>query len=75
MKEVSWDTEIEKAEFIFAREFMAMKHNYLCAVCKDKSAVQDTHSGVLQPCWDCQKSWKLEKVRETPLAWIVRALK
>lgn len=54
MKEVSWsETPIPKAEFIFAREFMMMDHNYLCAVCKEKPAVQDTSTGILQPCWDC----------------------
>lgn len=55
MKEVPFGTKIEKAEFIFSREFMIMEHNYLCAVCKENSAVQETHTGVLQPCWDCQK--------------------
>ena len=55
MKEVNWSEDIPKAEFVFAREAMIMKHNYLCAVCKKESAVQDTHTGVLQPCWDCQK--------------------
>ena len=55
MKEVTWDTTIEKAEFVFKREFMIMEHNYLCGVCKEKSAVQQTHTGILQPCWDCQK--------------------
>lgn len=62
MKEVKWAEPIEKAEFVFKREFMLMEHNYLCAVCKDKSAVQETHTGLLQPCWDCQKKWKLKKV-------------
>ncbi len=55
MKEVPWAQDIPKAEFTFAREFMAMKHNYLCAVCKERSAVQETNTGILQPCWDCQK--------------------
>ena len=62
MKEVSWITPIEKAEFIFKREVMIMEHNYLCAVCKEKSGVMEIHIGILQPCWDCQKKWRLKKV-------------
>lgn len=61
MKEVIWGTPIEKAEFIFSREFMIMSHNYLCAVCKEASAVQDTHTGVLQPCWRCQDNFSTIK--------------
>jgi len=61
VKEVTWDTPIEKAEFVFKREFMIMDHNYLCAVCKTKSAVQDTSTGILHPCWECQSDWKLSK--------------
>lgn len=63
MKEVTWNTPIEKAEFIFKREFMIMEHNYLCAVCKEKSAVQDTNTGILQPCWGCQKKFTRIKPR------------
>lgn len=63
MKEVNWNEPIEKAEFIFKREFMVMEHNYLCACCKKNSAVQEVHIGILQPCWECQKTWKLKRVR------------
>ena len=69
MKEVPWNTKIEKAEFTFAREAMMMKHNYLCGVCKEKSAVQDCTTGILQPCWDCQKNYLVVK-----LNWIDRLL-
>jgi len=62
MREVDWNTPIEKAEFVFKREFMLMEHNYLCACCKEKSAVQECHTGILQPCWDCQKKWKVKRV-------------
>lgn len=62
-REVSWDTPIEKAEFVYKTEFMAMEHNYLCAVCKEKSGVQECHTGILQPCWDCQKEWKIKRVK------------
>lgn len=55
MKEVDWNEDIPKAEFVYAKEFMMMKHNYLCAVCKTESAVQDMDKGILQPCWECQK--------------------
>tara|TARA_R110000868_G_scaffold62962_1_gene189926 strand:- start:2249 stop:2485 length:237 start_codon:yes stop_codon:yes gene_type:complete len=64
MREVTWVTPIEKAEFVFKREFMMMEHNYLCSVCKEKSAVQDASSGILQPCWDCQaKGFYLHKIK------------
>lgn len=62
MKEVGPGTNIEKAEFVFRRFFMGMDHNYLCACCKEKSAVQEIHTGVLQPCWDCQKTYKIIKL-------------
>ena len=70
MKEVPFGTKIEKAEFIFSREFMIMEHNYLCAICKDKPAIMETWHGVLQPCRDCQKTWKVLK-----LNWLDRLLK
>lgn len=70
MREVDYNEEIPKVEFVFARMFMDMKHNYLCAVCKEKSAVQDTHTGILQPCWDCQKTYKVKK-----LTWLDRIFK
>ncbi len=66
-KEVSWNTPIEKADFIFKREFMAMEHNYLCAVCKATSAIQETHTGILQPCFECQNTYKVIK-----LNWFLR---
>lgn len=62
MKEVSWSTPIEKAEFIFKREFMAMEHNYLCACCKERTAIQDTSTGVLHPCRICRKEWKMVRM-------------
>lgn len=55
IKEVPWTEKIEKAPYIFKREFMIQEHNYYCGVCKEKSAVADCDTGVLQPCWDCQK--------------------
>lgn len=56
VQEVPWGTKIEKAPYIFAREFMMQEHNYLCAVCREESAVIDCDAGILQPCWTCQKN-------------------
>lgn len=74
MKEVEWDEPIEKAEFIFKREAMFMEHNYLCAVCKTKSAVQNTSTGILEPCWYCQENgyniYKFEK--GSLIGWFVK---
>jgi ribosomal protein L37AE/L43A len=63
IREVFNPDEISPAEFVFWRGgFMEMRHNYLCAVCRNRIAVIETWSGVLQPCWDCQKSgYKLLK--------------
>lgn len=70
IKEVPWGTPIEKADYIFAREFMAQEHNYNCAVCKEKSAVAECHTGILQPCWDCQKTgYVIIKIN-----WLVKLL-
>lgn len=55
VREVPFGTKIEKAEFVFSREFMITDHNYLCAVCREESAVLDNSCGILQPCWECQK--------------------
>lgn len=70
LKEVEWTTSIEKAEFVFKREFMMMEHNYLCAICKEKSAIMETWNGVLQPCYECQKKWRVLK-----LNWLDRLFK
>lgn len=68
--EVGWnDGDIPMADFVYAREFMLMRHNYFCGVCKTNSAVQETHTGVLQPCWECQKFFKVIK-----LNWFTRWL-
>ena len=39
-----------------------MSHNYLCAVCRERVAVINTNTGILQPCWGCQKTYKLIKL-------------
>lgn len=59
MREVSPYDEIKKAEFEYRNIGMAMEHNYLCAVCKHSSAVQDCATGILQPCWSCQKKYTM----------------
>lgn len=60
IEEVDKDPGI--AKFIFRRVGPGgMEHNYLCAVCRDSLAVIETWHGILQPCWDCQKKYKLIK--------------
>lgn len=54
MKELEPNISIEKTQFTFSRHFGGMSHNYVCAVCKENSAVQDCSVGILQPCWNCQ---------------------
>lgn len=53
--EVPFGTKIQKAPYTYSREFMVQEHNYYCGVCKENSAVADCDSGILQPCWECQK--------------------
>jgi len=60
--EVFDDRVIEPAPYIFRRSFMAQEHNYLCAVCRLKSAVINCDSGVLNPCWECQGSFRMVKL-------------
>jgi len=62
MKKVPFYVEIEKCEFIYASEFMVGKHNYLCACCKEFSAVWDMTTGLLQPCRKCEKFYRLVKI-------------
>jgi ribosomal protein L37AE/L43A len=69
MRRVEFYEDIKKAEFIYALEFALAKHNYLCAVCKRESAVMELCTGILQPCWECQKSYKVKK-----LSWFDRLI-
>jgi hypothetical protein len=68
VREVEENVTIEKAEFVYKRIFMGMEHNYLCAVCKENSGVQDCSKGIMQPCWECQKKgYVLVKIN-----WLVK---
>jgi len=51
IKEV--DHRPEMATFKYRVIGPVMEHNYYCPVCREKSAV--ISSGILQPCWGCQK--------------------
>lgn len=51
----------------------AIDHNVYCSVCHEESAVWDLNSGVLEPCWKCQRAgW--ETKRREPRHWITRLL-
>jgi hypothetical protein len=61
----------EMTPYKFHRVFMAQEHNYYCAVCKEKPAVAECHTGILQPCWDCMaKGYELRKAN-----WLALFLK
>ena len=74
IREARSDEIIKPAEFIYSFEGIGMNHNYLCAVCREKPAVIKCWTGVLMPCWSCQKlgfnivrtnkftTWILEKM-------------
>lgn len=66
--EVSESTPIQKATFVYKNIGPSMEHNYLCAVCRENSAIIELWNGILQPCRTCQKlGYRLLK-----LNWIDR---
>jgi hypothetical protein len=69
IREAKEDEPIVTAQFIYRYICMAMEHNYLCAVCREKKAVIECWSGILQPCWGCQKEYKVVR-----LTWIDKLL-
>ncbi len=55
IREAEPHEKIEKAVFVYANVGPGiMIHNYLCAVCREESAVINCNSGILFPCWKCQ---------------------
>lgn len=53
---------MDKAKYKYIDHGICIDHNYLCAICREKSAVLEMWSGILQPCWDCQKHYKIFKI-------------
>lgn len=47
-------------------------HNYLCAVCLNRSAVYHANFDVLLPCWECQKTGFHLVVAPRFVIWILR---
>jgi hypothetical protein len=41
---------------------MVCTHDYSCPCCRKNHAVLNLSSGIMHPCWDCQKSYSLIKV-------------
>jgi len=41
---------------------MVCTHDYSCPVCRTEKAVLDSSTGLMQPCWCCQKDYKLVKI-------------
>ena len=76
MREVQEGVPIEKAEFIFCHEHMGINHNYLCAVCREGSAVLDCSVGILNPCWKCQeKGYVLVRKKSWIPSWVYEVWK
>jgi hypothetical protein len=71
VREASEDELIEKAEFVYRCRFMGMEHNYLCAVCREDSAIINCNTGILQPCSVCQERRHYRVIR---LNWFDRLL-
>lgn len=70
IREATFEEKIRDAVFVYRRIGPAMEHNYLCAVCRESPAVIETWHGILQPCWECQKTYRLVKIN-----WLDRFLK
>ena len=46
---------------------MCMAHDYSCPVCRTNHAVIDGSTGVMGPCWSCQKdNWEIVQVDKRP---------
>lgn len=65
--EETYEWPVPKTPFKYCMIGPGMSHNYLCAVCKEESAVNEGWTGHLQPCWKCQKDYRLVK-----LNWFLR---
>ncbi len=49
---------------------MALTHDYSCTVCRERKAVLNMSTGIMQPCWECrEKGYKVLKVRRN---WLLR---
>lgn len=70
MEKVSWN-EVGVAEFKYSIAGPIANHNYLCAVCRENKAVLDLNTGILQPCWKCQRChWVIKKTN-----WLDRVIR
>ena len=55
--QIEVDNSAECDELLIVKYYdfgMGFNHNYPCTVCRDKSAVLDCSTGIMQPCWHCQ---------------------
>lgn len=57
IKKVPWN-EVGTAQFTYSIAGPIATHNYLCSVCREYKGVLDLRTGILQPCWKCQKQYK-----------------
>jgi len=49
---------------------LAATHDYSCTACRERKAVLDMQTGIMQPCWRCQEEgYKVLKVRRN---WLLR---
>jgi len=62
-REAKSESELETAPFIYKFHGPCGQHNYLCSVCRQKKAVLDMDKGILQPCWDCHKTYRVVKIK------------
>jgi hypothetical protein len=50
-------------------------HDMPCAICRDMPAVLDLSTGVMQPCWGCQKNgWRLVRATGNITKHILKSL-
>lgn len=74
VEEVPFSGPIPVAKFIYSQACMMGFHNYLCAVCREKSAIWNMNNGTLHPCMDCEaRGYHLVKINNF-WGWILRKI-
>lgn len=51
------DLEVKPVDLYVHDSGMIATHDYSCPVCRERHAVIDFRSGLMQPCWECQKTF------------------
>lgn len=59
-----FEVKVKPVEVWFHDGGMISTHDYSCPCCRKKHAVLDHSTGIMQPCWGCQKlGYRIVKIR------------